>query len=70
MKKMYRKPQAVCKPETINDLIPIYKGKGDVKLCGSYRSIKLLEHGVKAVEKMFVKRLRKVVDINEMQMTK
>ena len=35
----------------LSDLIPIYKGKGDMKLCGSYRSIKLLEHSIKVVEK-------------------
>ena len=51
-----------------SDLIPIYKGKGDVRSCGNYRSIKLLEHGMKIVERIFEKRLRKVVDLDEMQM--
>ena len=45
----------------------IYKGKGDVKLCGNYKSVKLLEHGMKVVEKMLEERLGKVVDIEEMQ---
>ena len=31
-------------------LIPIYKGKGDPMECGSYRAIKLLEHGMKVLE--------------------
>ena len=51
-----------------SDLIPIYKGKGDAKSCGSYRSVKLLEHGMKVIERVFEKRLRKVVDVDEMQM--
>ena len=38
-------------------LLPIYKGKGDVKSCGNYRSIKLLGHGMKVIERV----LRKVV---------
>ena len=47
-----------------SDLIPILKGKGDVRSCGNYRSIKLLEHGMKVIER----RLRKVVKLDEMQM--
>jgi len=27
-----------------SDLIPFYKGKGDVRFCGNYKSIKLLDH--------------------------
>ena len=33
-------------------LVPIYKGKGDPLECGSYRAIKLLEHGMKILEKV------------------
>jgi hypothetical protein len=51
-----------------SELIPLYKGKGDAKSCGSYRSVKLLEHGMKVIERIFEKRLRKVVRIDEMQM--
>ena len=47
-----------------SDLIPIFKGKGDVRSCGNYRSIKLLEHGMKVIKR----RLRKVVKLDEMQM--
>ena len=50
-----------------SNLFPIFKGKGDVRSCGSYRSIKLLEHGMKGVEKFFERRLRKVVKLDEMQ---
>ena len=49
------------------DLIPIFKGKGDVTFCGSYRSIKLLEHGMKVVETIFERRLKKFVKLDEMQ---
>ena len=35
---------------------------------GSYRSVKLLEHGMKVVERIFEKRLRKQIKIDEIQM--
>ena len=41
-----------------SDLIPIFKGKGDVTSFGNYRSIKLLEHGMKVIERMFERRLQ------------
>ena len=31
-------------------IVPIFKGKGDVMSCGSYRRVKLLEHAMKIVE--------------------
>ena len=34
---------------------------------GKYRTIKLLEHGMKVVKRMFEKRLRKMVKIREKQ---
>ncbi len=27
--------------------IPIYKGKGDALLCGKYKEVRMLEHGMK-----------------------
>ena len=51
-----------------SDLISIFKGKGDVRTCGNYRSIKLLEHDMKVIERIFERRLRKVVKVDEMQM--
>ena len=44
-------------------VVPLYKGKGNVLECGNYRTIKLLEHGMKVVEHVFEKRLRKMVEI-------
>jgi len=32
------------------DLIPFYKGKGDVRSCGNYKSIKLLDHTLKLLK--------------------
>ena len=49
-------------------LIPLYKGKGDAKNCSNYKSVKLLEHGMKVVERVFEERLRKVIDMSEMQL--
>ena len=37
-------------------LIPVYKGKGDVLECGSYRGIKLLDHVMKVFERVIEKR--------------
>ena len=51
-----------------SDLIPIFKGKGDVRSCGNYTSIKLLEYGTKVIERIFERRLRKVVKLDETQM--
>ena len=47
--------------------IPLYKGKGDPLVCGSYRTIKLLEHGMKVAERVLEKRLRTVVAVDAMQ---
>jgi hypothetical protein len=48
-------------------LVPLYKGKGDVRDCGAYRGVKLLAHAMKVVEWVFLMRLRKMVEIDEMQ---
>ena len=50
-----------------SEIVPIYKGKGDVMECGSSRGIKLLEHGMKVMESVLDKRIREVVNISEMQ---
>ena len=48
-------------------LVPLYKGKGDTRDCGSYRGIKLLEHGMKIFERILEKRLRSKIEIDRMQ---
>ena len=48
-------------------VLPIYKGKGDPMECGSYRGIKLLEHAMKVVERIFQHRIRQQIEIDDMQ---
>ena len=43
-------------------VVPLYKGKGNVLDCDNCRKIKLLEHGMKVVEHVFEKRMRKMVE--------
>jgi hypothetical protein len=45
----------------------VYKGKGDAMECSSYRGIKLLEHAMKVMERVLEARLRKCVEIDDMQ---
>ena len=58
-----------CIPEDWKSsaVLPIYKGKGDPMECGSYRGIKLLEHAMKVVERIFEDRIRQQIDIDDMQ---
>jgi hypothetical protein len=45
----------------------LYKGKGDPMSCGSYRGIKLLEHGLKIFERIMDSRIRSTVYIDKSQ---
>jgi len=36
---------------------PIFKEKGDVISCGSYRAVKLLQHGIMIVERVLERRI-------------
>jgi len=58
-----------CIPEDWKSsmLFPVYKGKGDPMECASYRGIKLLEHALKVVERIFEHRIRQQIDIDVMQ---
>ncbi len=47
--------------------IPIYKGKADALLCGKYRGVRLLQHGMKLWENIPERRLRDVVKIEDIQ---
>ena len=42
-------------------VVPIYKRKDCIMQCGNYRGFKLLEHGMKAVERLLEKELRIIV---------
>ena len=48
-------------------MVSIYKGKEDALDCNSYRGIKLLEHAMKVFERIIEARLRKKVEIDDMQ---
>ena len=48
-------------------IVPIFKEKGDVMICGSYRGMKLIEHAMKIVERVLERRIRTLVNLNEMQ---
>ena len=47
-------------------VVPIFKGKGNVMNCGSYRGVKLLEHCMKIIERE-LERIRAFVDFDEAQ---
>jgi len=44
-------------------VLPIYKGKGDPMKYGSYRGIKLLEHAMKMMERIFKHKIRQQINI-------
>ena len=48
-------------------IVPIFKGKGDVMSCISYKEVKLLEHAMKIVARVLERRIRTLVNLNEMQ---
>src|SRR6266516_1526865 len=48
-------------------MVNVYKGKGNALECSSYRGIKLLEHVLKVLKRVFKARIRKIVKIDEMQ---
>ena len=47
--------------------MPVYKGKGDTLVCGSYRTIKLLEQPMKVLERVLENNIRCHVSIDNMQ---
>lgn len=48
-------------------LLPMYKGKGDTRSCDNYRSIKLMSHTMKIVERVLDSRLRKIIRLSDDQ---
>ena len=61
------KEEAIAENWQMSELVPIYKGKGDVLECSSSQGIKLLEHGMKVAERVLERRLRQAVKIDKMQ---
>ena len=58
-----------CIPDDwkMSNQVPVYKGKGDPIVCGSYSAIKLLEKPMKVLERVLEKRIRCQVPIDNMQ---
>ena len=48
-------------------VVSIFKGKGDVRNCSCYGAVKLLEQGMKAVERVLEKRLGRIVSVDELK---
>ena len=48
-------------------LVPVYKGKGDPLVCGSYRAIRLLEQPMKVFDRVLEKRIKCQVSTDNMQ---
>ena len=48
-------------------ILNLYKGKGDATARGNYRGLKLLEHAMKAFERILEGLIRKQVSIDDMQ---
>jgi len=47
--------------------VPIYKWKDDPMECGSHRGIKLLEHAMKVVKRIYEYKIGQQTDIDDMQ---
>jgi len=48
-------------------ILPISIGKGDPMECGFYGGIKLLDHAMKVVERIFEHRIRQQIELDDMQ---
>ena len=48
-------------------VVPIFKGKGDIRNCCCYRAVKFLEHDMKVMKRVLEKRLHRIVPVDEMQ---
>ena len=44
-------------------LVPMFKGKGDVRNCNTYRGVKLLQHAMKIFERVLKRRIRELVNL-------
>ena len=46
----------------------VFKGKGDERSCNAYRGVKLSDHALKIVEKVLKRRIRELINVDEMQL--
>jgi len=58
-----------CIPEDwkLSVVLPMYKRKGDPMECGSYRGIKLLEHAMNMVERIFKHGIQQQIGVGDKQ---
>ena len=49
---------------SLSIVVPIIKGKGDIRNCSCHRAVKLIEHGIKVVERVLEKRLQRIVSVD------
>ena len=50
-----------------NQMVYLFKQKGDIMECGNYMGIKLTERGLKVLERMLDERLREIIRIGKQQ---
>ena len=48
-------------------VVPVIKGKGDIRNCSFHRAMKLFVHGIKVVERVLERKLHRIVTFNKMQ---
>ena len=48
-------------------VVPIFKGKGDIRNCCCFRAVKLFEHGMNVVKRVLENRLHIIVSVDDMQ---
>ena len=50
-----------------SEISPLFKGKGSVLECGNYRGIKLMAHTMKLYERIIDRRIREIVELDDIQ---
>ena len=50
-----------------SEISPLFKGKGSVLECGNYRGIKLMAHTMKLWERIIDRRIREIVELDDIQ---
>ena len=46
-------------------IVPMFKGKGDVMSCGSYKGVKLLEYAMKIVEGVLERQIQSLINFKK-----
>ena len=46
-------------------VVPIFKGKGDIGNCSCDGAVKLLENGMKVMERVLERKLHRIVSVDE-----